>query len=115
MSQSMSVQQTLDRSELFARYNRRRHDGDAGRWNRALGLAQTTRQPARPYVTTEDNCNCPDRVFRGVVCKHMRALQLARPEQPAPLEEEPEKPDTAAQPETVDDPFADINMFLFGS
>ena len=30
------------------------------------------------YLTTEDDCSCKDRAYRGGVCKHMLAARLAR-------------------------------------
>lgn len=47
---------------------------DAARLQRGMRLAE--RQISRPYYTTLTECTCPDRHYRGLVCKHMRALQL---------------------------------------
>lgn len=70
---------TNRKSQLFSEYNRakaaaRREGSDMGRLNRGLGVAQKS-QP-RPYHTTVNDCNCPDRRFRGTVCKHMLSMRL---------------------------------------
>jgi hypothetical protein len=58
------------------------HDGsvdiDAGRLNRALGVAQqdeATSHIAR-YGSTLTYCGCPDHKYRRVACKGMIALAL---------------------------------------
>ena len=67
------------RSHLFTAYNAARtlaRTGliDRNRLDRALGVAQ--RIEPRPYVTTADDCNCPDARIRHAVCKHRLALLL---------------------------------------
>ena len=70
-----------DKSSLFINYNAARtlvRVGllDAGRLNRALGLAQT-KAPAVTYRTTSYACSCPDAQYRPmVVCKHRLSLFL---------------------------------------
>ena len=70
---------TATRSQLFTAYNAartlaRRGLIDRDRLDRALGVAQRTE--ARPYVTTENDCTCPDSRIRHVVCKHRLAVLL---------------------------------------
>lgn len=48
-----------------------RGEYDTGRANRSLGVAQLKNE--RPYRTTVWDCDCPDRKYRKVVCKHMLA------------------------------------------
>lgn len=69
----------MNRSTLFKAYNEikprtQASRKDAARLNRGLGVAQ--RKAPRPYFTTRHYCDCPDHTYRGLVCKHMRALQL---------------------------------------
>ena len=70
----------VNKSALFATYNSARvmaREGhlDAGRLNRALGIAQRT-SPA-PYARTATSCNCPDKRFRPwTTCKHQIAAIL---------------------------------------
>ncbi len=72
------------KSTLFARYNLARtlvRSGqlDAGRLNRALGVAQRKAEPE--YATTSDRCSCPDAQYRPwLVCKHRLAIFLAAEE-----------------------------------
>lgn len=71
---------TPDRSTLFTNFNAarsmaRRGDLDMGRLNKALGLAQSKEE--RPYHATAHGCQCKDRAYRGVICKHMLAVALA--------------------------------------
>lgn len=61
------------RSEIFSAYNKlksrtRRAGQDTKRVDRALGLSLSGR--AIPYVSTTESCNCPDAMYRGVICKH---------------------------------------------
>ena len=72
-----------NKSHLFIAYNAskpfvRAGTVDGKRLNRALGIAQSSRP--RPYTTTDEDCDCPDRNFRlrikGQPCKHMLALAL---------------------------------------
>jgi len=76
------------KSIIFSNYNRMRtetekvakpHAGryDKGRLNRGLGRAQAKEN--RPYYTTVLDCSCPDRHYRGVVCKHMLAKRMTDP------------------------------------
>jgi hypothetical protein len=52
---------------------------DAGRVNRALGLALRV-EYVNEYATTLDGCQCPDYQYRegpkGLPCKHILALAL---------------------------------------
>lgn len=69
-----------ERSAVFGRYNRMRHEADPGRANRALGLVQSGEE--RPYHTTATFCSCPDWQYRirfreGSKCKHQLQLELA--------------------------------------
>ena len=72
----------MDKSKLFTVYNRARgaaHQGtlDAGRVNRALGIAQSKVYRGREsYVTTLAQCTCPDHQYRHVICKHMIAKMI---------------------------------------
>jgi hypothetical protein len=34
------------------------------------------RQPGTTYLTTVSDCTCPDRSWRGSLCKHMLAVRL---------------------------------------
>jgi len=83
-------------SELFSSYNKIRASApeehilgrgktpesvgkyDRPRANRALGVAQL--KTPRPYHTTAWDCDCPDRIYRGVVCKHMLAERMKHSE-----------------------------------
>lgn len=66
----------MDKRRIFRNYNAARALGvDRGRLNKALGLAQT-KAPARRYFTTTDDCTCPDRKYRGGLCKHIIARAL---------------------------------------
>lgn len=70
----------VSRSTIFSNYNACKQlvrDGllDAGRLNRALGVAQSKKQ--REYHTTSGHCDCPDAKYRpAYVCKHRVALVL---------------------------------------
>lgn len=69
------------KSALFSTYNHMRGHEEAGRLNRALGLAQSRGgHQARGYHTTATSCTCPDWRYRisrtGGSCKHMLAAQL---------------------------------------
>lgn len=70
-----------DKSTIFSYYNMARglvRSGslDAGRLNRALGLALRNCQEAE-YRTTSSSCTCPDSKYRPFfVCKHRLALFL---------------------------------------
>ncbi len=71
---------TVSKSVIWSNYNAARQlvrDGllDAGRLNRALGVAQSRQE--RTYHTTSTRCDCPDSTYRpGFVCKHRIALVL---------------------------------------
>ena len=70
----------MNRSALFRVYNKaraaaRRGELDEKRVNEALGILQR-RNYERPYRTTIWYCDCPDSVYRGIVCKHRIALQI---------------------------------------
>ena len=73
-----------NKSTIFSRYNLARglvRAGtlDAGRLNRALGVA-LSKEP-RPYRTTSDSCTCEDAKYgHRHVCKHMLAKFLAETE-----------------------------------
>jgi hypothetical protein len=74
---------TTTRSTIWSNYNTARglvRDGilDAGRLNRALGIAQSKeRTHLSEYHTTTNRCECPDSKFsRGHVCKGRIALVL---------------------------------------
>lgn len=73
---------TPNQSYTFSAYNRAvKHYGlaDRARTNRALGIVQAAYGIAakiEEYHTTITDCDCPDRQFRHLVCKHMRALQI---------------------------------------
>lgn len=78
----------LTKSTIFANYNAARalvRDGalDAGRLNRALGIAQSKeRKHIAKYHTTSYGCECPDRQYnRWHVCKGMLALVLMTEEE----------------------------------
>lgn len=63
------------KSELFTNYNKMRATAaDRPRLNRALGVAQS--KSKRPYNTTATGCDCPDSVYRKVICKHRLGLAL---------------------------------------
>ncbi len=69
------------KSALFTTYNHLRGHEDAGRLNRALGIAQSHGgHQARGYQTTATSCTCPDWRYRisrtGGQCKHQIALTL---------------------------------------
>lgn len=70
------------KSLTFSAYNRATNyygKEDRGRTNRALGITQANggiENKVYQYNTTLTDCNCPDRQYRHVVCKHMRALQI---------------------------------------
>ena len=74
------MQSQVSKSVLFSNYNACRQlvrDGllDAGRLNRAGGIAQSKQE--RQYRTTSTSCTCPDRTYRPwQVCKHMISLVL---------------------------------------
>ena len=77
------MQTQTNRSTIFSNYNACRQlvrDGllDAGRLNRALGIAQsTTKEHLTKYQTNSYNCGCPDRQYNPRhVCKGMIALVL---------------------------------------
>lgn len=38
-------------------------------------VRDTTTGSGRVYLTSSDRCTCPDHLFRGNVCKHIRAAQ----------------------------------------
>lgn len=42
----------------------------------AAGTLDTWRAKFEKYRTTRDDCDCPDRQFRGVECKHMLAWRM---------------------------------------
>ena len=73
----------MNRSSLFAAYNRARHAAKEGaidprRLNRALGLA-LRKEPASGYHTTLRSCDCRDaEIHPRVICKHRLALMLKR-------------------------------------
>lgn len=81
----------------MARTGRIEYQGDEARFDRALDLVQnnaTWRRVCRAdgtvvayaipsgdrvgvwYETTPSSCTCPDRKYRGKVCKHMTAAQM---------------------------------------
>lgn len=72
----------MSRRDLFRAFNAMRgmaRQGyfEAGRLNRALGVAQ--RKENRPYHTTVEDCDCMDkecRRFMPVTCKHQLAEML---------------------------------------
>jgi hypothetical protein len=69
----------MNRSALFTAFNAARNMPglDPARVNRGLGVAQTKRPACvEDYGSTPDNCGCPDRRIRRVVCKHMVGLAL---------------------------------------
>lgn len=47
---------------------------DVERLRRGLQLAEAN--APFEYATSHLDCTCPDREHRGVVCKHMRAMQI---------------------------------------
>lgn len=64
------------KSSIFSAYNGARRlarEGrlDCKRVNRALGVALSNK-PSE-YNSTARSCECPDRKYRGVICKHMLA------------------------------------------
>ena len=65
----------MSKSNLFTAYNAAKPLCEAGRLNRALGLAQRKDCPSK-YVTTESSCTCPDFWYRHIRCKHIIALVL---------------------------------------
>ena len=66
----------MNKSALFTAYNAAKALGlERRRLNRALGLAQR-RRGCSDYVTTADQCSCPDAKYRGIVCKHRIAKAL---------------------------------------
>lgn len=75
---------SISRSEAFSVYNKARRVSRLGllsedRVNRALGYIQSGQAQRSWFIyrTTIDDCQCPDRRFRGCVCKHMIARQIA--------------------------------------
>lgn len=70
-----------DKSTIFSYYNTAKtlvREGklDAGRLNRALGLAQRSCQETE-YRTTSTSCTCDDAKYRPfTVCKHRLSLFL---------------------------------------
>jgi hypothetical protein len=68
---------STERSKIFEAYNAAKHTPglEAGRVNRALGVAQS-KEP-RPYHTNANSCDCPDSQYRpGQVCKHRIAAGM---------------------------------------
>jgi hypothetical protein len=79
----MSSNQPTDvKSAVMRRYNQLHANGtfDKGRLNRALGLNMraddTMRRKWAEYNTTRESCDCPDSVYRQVMCKHRLALEM---------------------------------------
>jgi len=72
----------VNKSRLFTSFNSSRSMARAGvidaqRLNKALGVAQTEQgSHIEHYRSTKDDCGCPDRRYRGQVCKGMLALLL---------------------------------------
>lgn len=69
------------KSALFVTYNHMRRHEEAGRLNRALGIAQSTGgNAAHGYQTTATTCTCPDWRYRisrtGGRCKHILAYMM---------------------------------------
>lgn len=67
----------MDKRTIFVNYNRIKHsvpDFYLPRLNRAFGVAQ--KKEPRPYKTTFTSCDCPDAIYRKVICKHIIALWL---------------------------------------
>lgn len=70
------------KSALFVTYNHMRGHEEAGRLNRALGIAQSAGgNAAHGYVTTATTCTCADWRYRigrtGGRCKHIMAYVMA--------------------------------------
>lgn len=72
----------MTRSHIFAAYNMarplaKRGQLDAGRLNRALGIAiSNKREHISRYHTTKHTCTCPDFAKRHRICKGVLAVQL---------------------------------------
>jgi len=65
----------MNKSALFRNYNAAKTlDLDKGRLNRALGVAQSSKQTE--YITTATSCTCPDARYRRTTCKHQIAKLL---------------------------------------
>ena len=69
----------ITKSEIFTQYNKARSAAkhgklDAGRVNRALGIAQS--KSPQKYVTTIKTCTCEDHKRHSTPCKHMIAKMI---------------------------------------
>jgi hypothetical protein len=74
------------RSQIFSAYNKlksrtRKAGQDTKRVDRALGLSLSGR--ASPYLSTPYSCNCPDAMYRGIVCKHQLRRRIMTPRKKA--------------------------------
>ena len=67
-------------SAIFSEYNRAKRALDPKRVDKALSLIQSGKidEKVFEYGTTTRNCHCPDREFRGNLCKHMIALMIIK-------------------------------------
>ena len=92
------------RSQLFTAYNHARQAArmgllDAGRLNRALGIAQASISRCDAYRKADGSCGCPDCTYRPWLagqCKHNLARMLLTLGAPA------------AAARDVSDPFAGL-------
>ncbi len=71
------------KSRIWTRYNALRRESvatglvDAGRLNRALGLAlRKDHGNCEMYNTTANGCNCKDAYYQHGLCKHELAIRL---------------------------------------
>ncbi len=65
----------MSKSTLFTAYNAAKPLCEAGRLNRALGIAQR-KDTRTQYETTASTCSCPDYFYRHTRCKHIISLIL---------------------------------------